>query len=488
MDGLFLEHGPFRLEQNEAGEWNIKLHPYSWHKSPAYMVYVDQPVGTGLSFTRKKNYCRDDMEINYDFHYFLQNFLLTFSDLFLMDHPNSRDELPYQMKRPFYMSGESYAGHYIASMVDYILQRNTDTNVSTSPLVYIPVNGAAIGNGYVNPYYQYSGSDVAYATGLIDAAQRAQLDFEETICHDEMKRGNVVADACYSLMESIVQQSFGGTSKYIVSIYDTRRTELRNVDRRFPPGHKDVEMYLGGLPGTNGAVSMVDYKRVLKAIHAEESIDAGLRYQECTDPPYFALQGTEGTGVVDQLIRILEHESKPRILFFNGMNDIICNHVGNERLLEALPWKHRDDWILSSRYAWGDGIDGSSKPVGYVKEYENLIFLKILDSSHMVPMDSPAVSLEMMRTLLMKTSFQIREQTLQRSLPPSTQDCEPCDDCRNSSQIPAQPEFVFKSKSGAVGFFSALVFCFVLFVIHRKLSIHRRGFTQFRNTQDNEVI
>jgi len=488
MDGLFLEHGPFRLQQN-SGQWNIDIHPYSWHKSPAYMLYIDQPVGTGLSFTRKKNYCRNDLEINYDFHYFLQNFLFTYSDLFLKEIDNNKKEnifYSYNLKRPLYFSGESYAGHFIASMIDYILQRNIDNIESTAPLIYIPVAGAAIGNGYVNPYFQYNGADVAYGAGLIDASQRAKFNMEEDTCHDEMSKGNLVAAVCYSLMDSIVQQSFGTNSKYIVSIYDTRRTELRNVDRRYPEGHKDVEMYLGGHPGTDGVLSMMDYKEVLKAIHAEESINAGLRYQECTDPPYYALQSTEGTSVVDQLVRILEHESTPRILFFNGMNDIICNHVGNERLLEALPWKHRDNWIMASRFAWGDGINGSSKPVGYVKEYENLSFLKILDSSHMVPMDSPSVAIEMMRTFLMKTSFQISEQTLPRSLPPSNKACEICEDCVKFIESPSQPYFA-SIKTGSIGFFLALILALLFYMLQRRMNRQRQGFIPFQRTQDHEV-
>jgi carboxypeptidase D len=486
MDGLFLENGPFRLQRKDDGEWTIQVHPYSWHLAPAYVLYVDQPVGTGLSFTKKKQYCHNDLDINLDFHYFLQNFLLMYSDMFLGDLD---DHGRYHMKRPLYFTGESYAGHYITSMIDFLIQRSVDTRQDTAPLIYILASGAAIGNGYVNPYYQYSGADIAYAAGLIDAAQKAQLEQDEDLCHEEMDRGDLAADICYSLMDNIVRQSFGKDSKYIVSVYDTQRTELRNVERAFPPGHKDVEMYLGGRRGTDQTVSMLDYKLVLKAIHAEESIDAGQRYEECTDPPYYALSATDGIGVVDELVRILEHESKPRILFYNGMNDIICNHIGNERLLETLPWRNRDSWIMASRYAWGGGGTSPAKPYGYVKEYENLIFMKVLNSSHMVPMDSPALSLEMMKTFLQSHSFRTREQNLDRSLPLS-QHCDPCDDCPSSTPIippSQQPEPNLNVVTiGSIGFVSAVVICLIIFLLHRKVSIRRAGFTQV--TQDHEVI
>lgn len=34
----------------------------SWHKA-ANVMYVDQPVGTGLSFTTKDNYADNDLEV-----------------------------------------------------------------------------------------------------------------------------------------------------------------------------------------------------------------------------------------------------------------------------------------------------------------------------------------------------------------------------------------------------------------------------------------
>ena len=107
MDGLFLENGPFRFRQNgndgnanpEEDNWTIEVNDYSWHKSPAYVLYIDQPVGTGLSFTKKQKFCKNDLEINIDFHYFLVQFLFQYQDFFLdnnsNDDTNSNDHHRY---------------------------------------------------------------------------------------------------------------------------------------------------------------------------------------------------------------------------------------------------------------------------------------------------------------------------------------------------------------------------------------------------------
>jgi len=98
------------------------------------------------------------------------------------------------------------------------------------------------------------------------------------------------------------------------------------------------------------------------------------------------------------------------MLFFNGMNDLICNHVGNEHLLDVLPWSKAMEYSQQPRYAWESGVDASEKvnynpgrPDGYIKQFENLSFLKILESGHMVPMDQPAIALVMMKTLVYTT-------------------------------------------------------------------------------------
>ena len=52
MDGLFLELGPLRLYGEHRDK--IKLNPDSWHNA-ANMLFIDQPVGTGLAYTTNKN-------------------------------------------------------------------------------------------------------------------------------------------------------------------------------------------------------------------------------------------------------------------------------------------------------------------------------------------------------------------------------------------------------------------------------------------------
>lgn len=104
MDGLFVENGPLRLVINPTTKaYEVIPAPVSWHMAPAYTLYIDQPVGTGLSFTTSKMYPRNDKEVNKDFAFFLQSFFQLHSDKFVDPDTNT-------VHRKLYFSGESYAG------------------------------------------------------------------------------------------------------------------------------------------------------------------------------------------------------------------------------------------------------------------------------------------------------------------------------------------------------------------------------------------
>ncbi|CAB9528530.1 Pheromone-processing carboxypeptidase KEX1 [Seminavis robusta] len=423
MDGLFLENGPLRFERKDgSGNYQLVAAQHSWHKTPAYMLYIDQPVGTGLSFTTSRKYPKNDKEVDTDFYYFLQSFLKAHSDKFVTSQ---------RLNRPFYFSGESHAGHYIPSMMAFILNQNKQLG---SDGIYVPLSGAAIGNGWVDPFHQYAAAEAAYGHGIIDRAQKAALADKEKQCQDGLNQKRYTSAKCFDLLDDIVKQSYGSKSNFKVSQYDVRQVESRRGSRNFPPGHKTVETYLGGR-GSAAGMTTATMNDALQAIHASESRSAGQMYQECTNPPYDALSHQDGLGVVKEVVQVLEHEpakgeSDIRLLFFNGVTDLICNHVGNEIALERLNWKHQSDWTKATRTAWKSKSQAGDKISGYIKEFNNLLYLKVMDSGHMVPMDVPEVALDMMRLFLYggQGAFQYSPQNLDR-LANTDRQCPSCPVC-----------------------------------------------------------
>jgi len=251
MDGLFLENGPIQWyvhnndknSDDENGTYRLRPNPYSWHLAPAYTLYIDQPVGTGLSFTTSGTYPSNDREVNEDFYAWLQQFFTLHADKFVKDG---------RVFRKVYFSGESHAGHYIPSMMNYILQQNDKHTDDNDDSIIIPLAGAAIGNGWVDPYYQYAAAQAAYGHGLLGRGQVNALDARELQCQAQLKAGRYTASVCFDLLDAVVDQSYGSRSPYKVSQYDVRRAEPKHGERHFPPGYKVTEAYLGGWPHSGG--------------------------------------------------------------------------------------------------------------------------------------------------------------------------------------------------------------------------------------------
>lgn len=92
MDGLFQENGPFLWQ---SGTFAPQPNPFAW-TNLTNMVWIDQPVGTGLSLAARgvPATIKDETDVSRDFAGFWKNFIETF------------DMQGYDV----YFTGESYAG------------------------------------------------------------------------------------------------------------------------------------------------------------------------------------------------------------------------------------------------------------------------------------------------------------------------------------------------------------------------------------------
>ncbi|KAE9402737.1 alpha/beta-hydrolase [Gymnopus androsaceus JB14] len=93
MVGLMTENGPLHV----TGDYSIVENEFSWDKL-ADAFWVDQPVGTGFSTSDAAGYVDGEDQVGQDFVGFLTNLVKVFPSL---------------AKRPFYLTGESYAGTFI---------------------------------------------------------------------------------------------------------------------------------------------------------------------------------------------------------------------------------------------------------------------------------------------------------------------------------------------------------------------------------------
>ena len=93
-EGFWQEHGPFRITVDAV---EVNEYAWSWNKI-ASIIYLESPSGVGFSYSNKSQgyNCTDSKTANINY-LFLINFFKVFTNF---------------TKQDFYLTGESYGGHY----------------------------------------------------------------------------------------------------------------------------------------------------------------------------------------------------------------------------------------------------------------------------------------------------------------------------------------------------------------------------------------
>jgi hypothetical protein len=128
---LLAENGPCSVKEDGSG---TTPNEHSWN-SNAHALWLDQPTGVGYSYGKVDD--SSEEMVGENAYYFLQSFL--------QSHPE------YQ-NNPLFITGESYAGHYVPAITHRIWQGNNDMKEGT---IQLNLQGMAIGNGLTNPEIQY---------------------------------------------------------------------------------------------------------------------------------------------------------------------------------------------------------------------------------------------------------------------------------------------------------------------------------------------
>lgn len=128
---LLTENGPCTVTEDLTTVRN----PFSW-SSEANVIWLDQPTDVGYSYGDVGDYDHTEDDVQASIYWFLQRFM---------------DKHPELERRPLFIMGESFAGHYVPAAAHYIwLQNNSSENVAPR----LNLQGIAIGNGLVNPSVQ----------------------------------------------------------------------------------------------------------------------------------------------------------------------------------------------------------------------------------------------------------------------------------------------------------------------------------------------
>ena len=137
-------------------------------------MIIDQPSGTGFSFSTNPDSCAPKNEVE------------STAQLYTALQKIFGKILPQYSQNSLYLFGESFGGHYIPRIGNFIVNKNNgvaqESLFSDYP-VKLNLKGLGIGNGYVDPESQNAVLPAfAYEHGLVDATGRDKLQRMADIC------------------------------------------------------------------------------------------------------------------------------------------------------------------------------------------------------------------------------------------------------------------------------------------------------------------
>jgi len=357
------ENGPCWV--NKHGNGTI-LNEHSW-TNKANVIWVDQPAGSGFS---SGVYDYNEKGVQQDFYAFLQEFY---------------HQLPQYKNNSLYITGESYAGHYVPAISHYIWEMNKEANENEK----IPLEGLAIGNGLTNTEIQYT----TYPDMALDGGKSEGGSLQEGVITNrwvqdimragvlpctalihECNAGNIVSiEACVG---AFIACNYAETVPYQLSGYNPY--DMRIKCEKFPLCYDfgNVESFL----------NRDDVKETLGAQGNWNSCNMVVNKLFMAD-----FMKSYHKGIPDLL-----HDGL-KVLIYAGDVDYICNWLGNKKWVKALEWDGKEEFNLAEDKPWNLT---KGETAGRLRTYKNFQFLQIYNAGHMVPMDQPLAASEMLNSWL----------------------------------------------------------------------------------------
>jgi len=344
---LFFENGPYQF----AEDGSLKTNANSWNEV-SNLLYVDQPIGTGFSNGGIHD-AKSELEVAEDMAIMLRGFV---------------EQNPEYAGRDFYITGESYAGHYVPAIAHYLAFEATDVNLN--------LKGMAIGNGLTDPFAQYPAyATFSYENGLIskkwdDVLTGGFKACQGLIYESQHKDGRVLDVAALEFCQILADSVIGNPLSPKFNVYDIR------IPCDTPPLCYDF--------------SVSD--TFLNDATTQETLGVtGRKWVECDSMVHTYLLGDWMTNLMPQVAEILD-QTDIEVLVYSGDKDWICNWRGGEAWTLATKWGDQETFAAQEYESWS--VNGTA--AGEMRQHGNLHFLRVYEAGHMVPMDQPENALAML--------------------------------------------------------------------------------------------
>ncbi|XP_047321556.1 serine carboxypeptidase-like 42 [Impatiens glandulifera] len=367
--GGFTELGPFFPKGDGRG---LRINSMSWNRA-SNLLFVESPAGVGWSYSNKtSDYSTGDASTARDMHMFMIKWF---------------DKFPSYISRDLFLTGESYAGHYIPQLAIALLDHNSDKSNGFK----FNIKGVVIGNPLLKldrdapAIYEYYWShgmisdeigltimkdcnfeDYTFPSphNVTDSCNDAISEAEQTV-GSYINSYDVILDVCYP---SIVQQEL--RLKKLATKMSIGVDVCMTYERRF----------------------YFNLPEVQKALHANRT-NLPYRWSMCSD----ILNYNENDGNID-ILPLLKRILRNRIpvWIFSGDQDSVVSLLGSRTLVRELA----HDLQFKTSVPYGSWFH-KGQVGGWVVEYGNLLtFATVRGAAHMVPYAQPSRALHLFSSIV----------------------------------------------------------------------------------------
>jgi len=337
--GDFLEIGPVDAFENPRNTTWLKY---------ANLIFVDNPVGTGFSYTNNvKGFSTTDQEIADNLVMFMIGFLNIY---------------PIFSKMPFWIFSESYGGKMTANFGVAL-----DKAIQNGALKMDQFMGVALGDSWIDPVgCMYSYPPFLYGISLIDAKEADNLTTYAVMADEAWQAGNGnQATNLWGIQQSFLEQYAAEVNIYNFMYYydylpENQLTQLIDTTIRAKLGIIPSNVTWGGQSNQVFEYMSQDFMR-------------------------------PGIAAVDTLLA-----RGYNVAVYSGQMDIIVDVICIENWMNQLTWPGLDNFLAATREI--QFIDGT--PNGYKKSYSNLALWGVYDAGHMVPADNGEMALRMFTSII----------------------------------------------------------------------------------------
>lgn len=360
--GLFSEFGPYKLYKDNNGNLNLEKRKVHWGDKFGLLI-IDNPVGTGFSFTETGTYCNSTRtEVSDQLYNFLEQFYQVFPEL--LDQAD------------FYVTGESYAGHYVSGLSSKLSKMIQQGNTK------IPFKGCSMGNAWVDPINQIKGYPaMLYNLDLITSTERKVVQKYCDNAVDFIKKGEY--SKAFLVWDEMINGDLYGYPPYITNV--TGLTDYFNYLNTEEPVYE------------NYFSEYVQLERIRKGIHV-----GNRPFGETSKKVEEALRADFMVSFKSEVENLLALGYK--VLIYNGQLDVIIGPALTRNYLKELNWPGKKKHHLEQQHIWR--LNKNDKLVlGYIKQAEGLTSAVVRGASHMVPSDKPEAALDLITRFIKNKPF-----------------------------------------------------------------------------------